>query len=163
MTRLLKAVPTGLLSPVYELREGDAAIGSLEYRPLSLRQKGTITTAGQQFSVSREGVLSANYLLVGQDGLVRATANRHGITGTAFQVACGGFDVLLRKKILALRESYLLSDAGGEVGLVARESLVSRQMAIRLDERAAGMPAELILLLAWIAGMIHRSNDGSPA
>lgn len=62
-----------------------------------------------------------------------------------------------------LRASYLLSDAGGEVGLVVRESLVSRQMTIRLDERAAGMPAELILFLAWIAVMIHRSDDGSPA
>ena len=163
MTRRLLAVPTGLLSPVYELREGDAVLGSLEYRSLSLRTKGMVFTAGQQFSVSREGVLRANYMLVGQDDLVRATAGRHGITGTAFQVACGAFDILLRKKLLALRESYILSDAGEEVGLIARESLVSRQMTIRLDERAAGMPAELILFLTWIAVMIHRSDDGSPA
>jgi hypothetical protein len=70
---------------------------------------------------------------------------------------------LLRKKMLARRETYLVMDAEVEVGSIVRESLLSRRLTVTLKETAAGMPRETLLFMVWIALMIHRKDSGGSA
>jgi len=71
-------------------------------------------------------------------------------------------EMLLAKKVLAGRETYLLTDSRGGVLCFVREGLLSRQMSLELEERAAGLPREIVLFLVWIVLLIHgRDSPGS--
>ncbi len=163
MTARLEAIPTGLFSTEYDVRENGASIGRVGYRPLTLREHGTVTTAGRELSVSREGVLRANYLLCAAGGSVRARAEKQGFAREAYRVTFDGLELFLRKKVFALRAGFVLSDASGEIGLISRESLLSRRMTVELAAPAAGMARELILFLIWVALMIHRRDAAASA
>ena len=58
-----------------------------------------------------------------------------------------------------MRETFLLSDASGEVGSVVRENLFSRRMTVELKGRATGLLREIVLFTVWSALMIHRKDS----
>ena len=105
----LEVVPYGLLSRDYEVRENGTPVGTIEYRPLHLREKGMVTANGREYVVLREGVLRASYLLRAADGAIRARAERKGWAASAYLLLSDVSQILLRKKMLAMRETYLLS------------------------------------------------------
>ena len=158
MSARLEAVPAGLFSAEYDVRENDASIGRIAYKPLALLERGTVTTADRVLSVSREGVLRANYLLRTPDSSVRARAEKQGFAREAYRVSFDGSEISLRKKVFAWRETFILSDASGEIGLICRESLLSRRMTVEIAAPATGMPREIILFLIWVALMIRRRD-----
>ena len=163
MTARLEAIPAGLFSTEFDVRENDASIGRVRYRPLALRKQGTVTTAGRALAVSREGVLRADYLLSAADGSVRARAEKQGFARESYRVTFGGSEVFLKKKVFALRETFVLSDGSGEIGLIRRESLLSRRMTVELAASAAGMAREIVLFLIWVSLMIHRRDAAASA
>ena len=159
MSARLEVVPSGLLSLGYEVRENGTPVGTIENRPLHLLVKGMVAANGREYAVVREGVFRANYWLRAADGAMRAKAEQKGFTGTAYRLLFDASQIFLRKKTFAMRETFLLSDASGEAGSIVRESLLSRRMAVELDEAAAGLPREVVLFMVWIALMIHRRDS----
>jgi hypothetical protein len=159
----LEAVPDGLLSSAFQVLEEGAAVGRIEYRPLRLLDRGTVTTAGRELSVSREGVVRPNYLLTTANGSVLAKAEKQGLGGYAYRVRFGASEILVKKRVFSMRETFLLTDASGEVGAISRESLLSRRMTVELSAAAAGTPREVVLFLIWIALMIHRTEAAASA
>ncbi len=161
MSRRLNLVPRGALSPEYELQENGTTVGTVELRHLSLREMGSVSTAGSRLVIWRESVLRARYSLGGTDGTVHAIAERRGLAGTAYEVQAGSTTLLLKKKALSLHETYVLSDASGETGRMVREKLLSRSMAVELDGAAAALPGPLLLFLAWLALEIRTRGTSS--
>jgi hypothetical protein len=142
----LEAVPDGLLSLAYDVRADGCTVGRVEHRPLPLLKQGTVTIGDQAFPITREGVLRPNYLMSASDGSVRARAEKQGLGGYAYRVRFGDSVILLKKKVFSMRESIL-----------------SRCMAVVLEDRAADMPREVSLFLIWIALMIHRAEAAASA
>ena len=138
MSARLEVVPSGLLSRDYEVRENGTPVGTIENRPLHLREKGMVTANGREYTVLRERVLRANYLLRAADGETRARAERKGLAGSVYRLLFDASQILLRKKMLAMRETYLILYPSGEAGSIVRESLLSRRMAVELEKSAAG-------------------------
>lgn len=163
MTARLEAVPKGLLSLAFEVQENGSTVGRIEHRPLPLLKRGNVTLGDQVFSITREGVLRPTYLMNVSDGSVRARAEKQGLGGYAYRVRFGDSETLLKKKVFAMRERFVLMDASGELGEISRESTFSRRMTVILADRAAAMPRELILFLTWIAVMIHKSDSAGSA
>jgi hypothetical protein len=155
MTGKLEAVPRNLLNLEYELRENGVAAGSIVRTPLQVLEKGTVRTEGREYAIIRESVMRAKYLLRGADGALRARAERKGTSGAAYRILFGGSDVLLRKKVLAGRETYLLTDDSGSVGSIVREKLDSRRMTVELADSASGTSREIILFMVWVVLLIH--------
>ena len=155
MTGKLEVVPRNLLNLEYELRENGAAVGSIVRTPLQMLEKGTVRTEGREYAVLRESIMRAKYLLRGADGTVRARAERKGTSGAAYRILFDGSDVLLRKKVLAGRETYLLTDPSGPIGSVVRESLATRTMTVELEDTAPGTPREIVLFMVWVVLLIH--------
>lgn len=163
MTAELEAVPERLLSLAYEVRENGSTVGKVEHRPLPLLTRGTVTIGDQVFPITREGVLRPNYLMNLSDGPVRARAEKQGVGGYAYRIQFGDSEILLKKKVFAMRERFVLMDAAGEIGEISRKSFLSRRMTVMLEDRAAAMPMEVILFLIWIALMIHRADAAASA
>jgi hypothetical protein len=159
----LEVVPSDLLSLQYELRENGAPVGRIENTPLHMLEKGKVAVNGREYTVLREGVLRAAYLLRDADGAIRARAEREGWAGSAYRLRFDASQVLLKKKMIARRETYLITDAAGEAGCIVRESLLSRRMTVALKETASGMPREILLFMVWIALMIHRKDGADSA
>jgi hypothetical protein len=154
--------PSNLLSLEWEVRENGAPLGRIENTPLHVLEKGKLTAEGREYVVLREAVLRASYLLRAADGATRARARRKGAAGSAYLVQFDDAQILLKKKMLAGRETYLLTDAKGQAGSIVRERLLSRQMTVELEERASGLPREIVLFLVWIVLLIHgRDSAGS--
>jgi hypothetical protein len=158
----LEVVPTGLLSLDYEVQEDGAPVGRIGNRPLHLLERARLTVGGREHTVQREGVLRASYLLRAPDGAVRARAEPVGWAGSAYRLRFDTAEMVMRKKLLALRETFLLSDSAGEAGSIVRENLLSRRMTVDLKPAAASLPLEILLFLAWLALLIHgRDSAGS--
>jgi hypothetical protein len=155
MTEKLEVVPRNLLDLEYELRENGVPVGSIVRTPLHVLEKGTVSTEGREYAILRESVTRAKYLLRGADGNVRARAERKGSTGAAYRILFDGSDVLIKKKVLARRETYLITDVSEPFGSIIREKLDSRQMTVELSDKASGVPREIILFMAWIVLLIH--------
>ena len=97
---------------------------------------------------------------------VRLEVVPSGLLSLDFEVHENGVPVgriVLRRKMLALRETFLLTTASGEAGYIVRESLLSRRMTVELKQEAAGTPREILLLLVWIALLIHRNESAGSA
>jgi hypothetical protein len=163
VTARLEAVPEGLLARAYEIRENSSAVGRVEHTPLPLLKRGTVTLGDQVFPITREGVLRPNYLMNVSDGSVRARAEKQGLGGYAYRVRFGDSEILLKKKVFAMRERFILMDASGELGEISRDSILSRRMTVILGDRAAAFPREVVLFLIWIALMIHRAEAAASA
>ena len=155
VTGKLEVVPRNLLSLEYELQENGAAVGSIVRTPLQLLEKGTVRTEDREYTILRESVTRANFLLRGADGTVRARADRKGPTGAAYRILFDESDFLIRKKVLAGRETYLISNPSVPIGSILRESLGSRRMTVELTDRASGTPREIILFMVWVVLLIH--------
>ena len=155
MTGRLQVVPRNLLDLEYDLQESGVPVGSIVRTPLQVAAKGTVRTAGREYAILRESVTRAKYLLRGADGTVRARAERKGPSGAAYRILFDGLDVLLRKKVLAGRETYLLTDASVPIGSIVRESLGSRRMTVELADSTSGTPREIILFMVWVVLLIH--------
>ena len=155
MTGKLEVVPRNLLSLEYDLQENGIAAGSIVRTPLQVLEKGTLRTEGREYAIFRESVTRANFLLRGADQTVRARADRKGPSGAAYRILFDGSEVLLKKKVLAGRETYLLTDAAGSIGSIVREKLDSRQMTVELADSASGVPREIILFMVWAVPLIH--------
>jgi hypothetical protein len=155
MTGKLEVVPRNLLNLEYELQENGVPIGSIVRTPLQMREKGTVKTEGREYAVIRESVARAKYLLRDAGGTVRARAERKGTSGAAYRILFDGSDVLLKKKVLAGRETYLLTDASVQIGSIVRESLASRTMTVELADSASGTPREIVLFMVWVFLLIH--------
>ena len=155
MTGKLEVVPRNLLSLEYELRENGVPVGSIVRTPLQVLEKGTVRTEDRQYTILRGSVTLANFLLRGGDGVLRARAERKGPTGAAYRILFDDSDVLLQKKVLAGRETYLITDASVPIGSIVRESLDSRRMTVELSDRASGTPREVILFMVWVVLLIH--------
>jgi len=155
MTGKLKVVPLNLLNLEYELRENGVPIGSIVRTPLQVLEKGTVRTEHREYAVLRESVTRSKYLLHGADGTFRARARRKGSTGAAYRILFDGSDVLLKKKVLAGRETYLLTDASSPIGSIVRENLNSRRMTVELADSASATPREIILFMVWVVLLIH--------
>jgi hypothetical protein len=85
-----------------------------------------------------------------------------GWAGSAYRLRFDASEMVLRKKLLALRETFVLSDPSGEAGSIVRENLLSRRMTVELKQAAPGRPLEILLFLVWIALLIHgRDRTGS--
>jgi hypothetical protein len=157
-----EVVPADLLSLDYEVLESGAPVGRIENRPLHLLEKAKLTAGGREYAVLREGVLRASYLLRTADGAIRAKAEPLGWAGAAYRLLFSESEMELRKKLLALRETFILSDSSGEAGSIVRENLLSRRMTVELKEAADGLPREILLFLLWLALLIHgRDSAGS--
>ncbi len=132
-------------------------------KPLHLLEKGTVTAGGREHTVLREGVLRTSYLLRAPDGAIRARAEQTGFAGSAYHFCFDASQILLRKKVLAMRETFLISDDSGEAGSMVRKNLLSRRMTVELNETAAAIPREIILFMVWIAVMMHRRDGADSA
>ena len=155
MTGKLKVVPRNLLNLEYELRKNGVTVGSIVRTPLQVREKGTVRTEHQEYAILRESVSRSKYLLRGADGAVRARAERKGSSGAAYRILFDGSDVLLRKKVLAGRETYFITDASAPIGSIVRENLGSRLMTVELAVSVSGTPREIILFMVWVVLLIH--------
>jgi hypothetical protein len=157
-----EVVPAGVLSLDFELQESGAPVGRIENRPLHLLEKAKLTIGVREFAVLREGVMRASYLLRAPDEAIRARAEPMGWAGSAYRLRFDASEMVLRKKLLALRETFVLSDPSGEAGSIVRENLLSRRMTVELKQAAPGRPLEILLFLVWIALLIHgRDRTGS--
>ena len=155
LTQKLEVVPRNLLSLEYELQDNCVSVGSIMRTPLELLKKGTVRTEDREYAIFRESVTRANFLLRGADGTVRARAEKKGPTGAAYRILFDGSDLLLKKKVLAGRETYLITDASAPIGSIVRESLDSRRMTVELTEGASGTPRDIILFMVWVVLLIH--------
>jgi hypothetical protein len=155
MMEKLEVVPRNLLNLEYELLENGVPVGSIVRTPLQVLEKGTLGTEGREYAIFRESVTRANFLLSEGDGTVRARAERKGPTGAAYRILFDGSDVLLKKKVLAGRETYLITDASVPIASMVRESLGSRRMTVELVDSGSGMPLEIILFMVWVVLLIH--------
>jgi len=155
MTGKLEVIPRNLLNLEYELQEKGVPLGSIVRTPLQLREKGTVRTEDRDYAILRESVTRSKYLLRGADQTVRARAERKGPSGAAYRILFDGSDVLLKKKVLVGRETYLLTDASGPIGSIVRENLNSRRMTVELADSASATPREIILLMVWVVLLIH--------
>ena len=155
MTGKLEVVPRNLLSLEYELLESGVPVGSIVRTPLQVLEKGTVRTEDREYTILRESVTRANFLLRGSGGTVRARADRKGPTGAAYRILFDDSDVLLKKKVLAGRETYLITDASAQIGSIVRESLGSRRLTVELADRDSGIPREIILFMVWVVLLIH--------
>jgi len=159
----LEVVPSGLLSLDFEVHENGVPVGRIENRPLHLLERGLVAANGREYTVLREGVFRASYLLRATDGTIRARAERMGWAGAAYRLLFDASQIVLRRKMLALRETFLLTTASGEAGSIVRENLLSRRMTVELKETAAGTSLEILLFLVWIALLIHRNDSAGSA
>jgi hypothetical protein len=155
MTEKLEVVPRNLLNLEYDLREDGVPVGSIVRTPLQVLEKGTVRTEGLEYAIFRESVTRAKYLIRGADGTVRARAERKGSTGAVYRILFDTSDILLKKKVLAGRETYLLTDASAPIGSIVRGSLNSRRMTVELADNASGTPREIILFMVWVVLLIH--------
>ncbi len=57
-----------------------------------------------------------------------------------------------------MRDTYVMSDASGEIGRIVRTNVLSRRL---LFEAATGVPREICLFLIWIALMVQRRTGAS--
>ena len=151
----LEVAPRNLLNLEYELQENGVPVGSIVRTPLQALEKGTVRTQGREYAILKESVTRANFLLHGGDGALRARAERKGPTGAAYRILFDGSDVLLKKKVLAGRETYLMTDASVPIGSIFRKSLGSRRMTVELADNASGTPREIILFMVWVVLLIH--------
>ncbi|MBN1836451.1 MAG: hypothetical protein JW820_11415 [Spirochaetales bacterium] len=156
----LEVIPENLRSLGYELREGGTPVGRIEHTPLHALEKGTIKVSEEAYSVVREGLARASYQLRREDGRVRVRAERHGASAAAYRLIFDATELLLRKQVLARRETYLIGNAAGEAGRIVREKLGSRRMTVELGESASHIPREIVFFLVWLAILIHR-KDGA--
>ena len=163
MSARLEIIPAGVLSLDYEVQENGVPVGRIGNRPLHLLEKGMVAANGREYSIVREGVFRASYWLRAADGAMRAKAEQKGFTGSAYRVLFDASQLILRKKTLALRETFLISGALGAAGSIVRESLLSRRMTVELEEAASGLPREIILFTVWIALLIRRKDSAGSA
>lgn len=155
MTGKLEVVPRNLLSLEYELQDNEVPVGTVVRTPLQVLEKGMVRTEDREYTILKESIARAKYFLRAGDGAIRARAERKGSTGAAYRILFAGSDFLLRKKVLAGRETYLITDASAPIGSIVRESLNSRRMTVELTEGASGTPRDIILFMVWVVLLIH--------
>ncbi len=139
MKTRLEAVPAGVLSSTFDVREGNAAIGRIVNRAF-FHERGTLEAGGVTFSAYRERGLRTSYTLTSAAGGPVARAERQGLLREAYRVSFEGTELLLTKKALAMRDTYVVSGASGEVGRIVRMNLLSRRL---LFEATSGVPREI--------------------
>jgi hypothetical protein len=159
--RTLTVVPAGLLSFNYDVTEGGTTVGSIENRAAFLQIKGTLTAGGKQFFSRREGAFRTSYLLETAEGTIASRADRKMALSEEYEISFGDRSIRLKKKSLALKETFIISDASGGIGTIVQESLLSRRLLCKLDTAAAGLPQEIVLFLAWLALIIRRKDSSS--
>jgi hypothetical protein len=159
MSAAIEVVPSDLLSREYELTENGNPIGRIHLTPLHPLEKGSASVEGRSYAFVREGIARAGYRLRSEDGTTRARAERQGAAGSAYRLRFDASEALLKKKIPARRETYLVTTPEGLAGSIVREDPLSRTMTVRLEKGIPSLPREIVLFLIGLALMIHRKDD----
>ena len=138
--------------------EGSRPGGTIENRAAFLQVKGTLRHAGGEFLASRQGAFSNTYLLESSGGVEVARAVRKFSLGEQYEVSFSGRRIVIRKKVLAMKDTFILSDDSGERGLIAQERLATRRLVCELDGGQDDLPREILLFLFWLAIIIRRRD-----
>jgi hypothetical protein len=156
MTRSLQVIPEGLFSMNYTVLEAGANIAAIANHAGFLQIKGTLTAGGNELFARREGAFRANYLLETAGGSVRARATKRMALREEYEILFAEGNLHLRKRVLSMRESFVISDSSGDIGTIARESLASRRLLCTLEDDADEVPLEILLFLVWMTLIIRR-------
>ena len=159
----LSVVPVGLFSFNYEVREGPAPVGSITNKAAFLQIKGILTLGGRRYLTRRNGAFRAVYVLETPEGDLIAQASRIVSLAEEYDVAFGDRNIRLKRKVLSMRETFVISDAAGDVGRIVQESLVSRRLLCEIDAQAGWLSREIALFLIWMALIIRKRDAASPA
>lgn len=76
-------------------------------------------------------------------------------------ISFGDRNIRLKKKVLSLRERFIISDASGDIGSIVQESLVSRRLLCEIDAKAGGLSTEIALFVLWMALIIRKRDAAS--
>jgi hypothetical protein len=151
---MLEVVPTGWFSWDFTISEGSRPVA--EFDISWWRERGELTVQGSTFRVSREGMLSGDFLLESDRGIL-ARATKPSVLRRSFTVQSGTKTYTLQARS-AFRRSFVLLDDDREVGAIAPHSAWTRRASANLP---TDMPLPVQVFLVWLTLLLWKRESDS--
>ena len=153
---MLRAVPKGWFSWDFTIFDGERAIGTIDLA--WVREAGELSLDGATYRVYREGLLGGAFILE-KDGQVLARADKPSALTRSFTVEYNGTRYTLEAES-ALRQKFVLSRAGREIGAVRPEHAFTYRAIIDLPEDMA-LPVKVFV--TWLAVILWKRDAEASA
>jgi hypothetical protein len=114
----------------------------------SWRERGTLTLAGAEYTVRRDGWTGP--LVLAREGTVQARARSTSIWCNAFEIELDADHYTLKARS-AWRRELVLRQGGEELGTVQPVSWYSRRARVELSERLSPLHKACVVWLAMLA------------
>lgn len=120
------------------------------------REKGAMTIDGATYQVSREAVMSGDFVLE-RAGSVLARAEKPSVFRRAFVIRHAGREYTLRPRAL-FRRAFILMDGSRQVGSIAPTGAFTRKAAADLPH---DLPLPVRMFIVWLTVISWRREQNS--
>jgi hypothetical protein len=151
---MLRIVPHRWFSWDFTVSQGSQAVAEIDIS--WWRERGELTVQGARFRVSRQGMMSGDFLLESDRGVV-ARATKPSVMRRLFVVQHEAKTYTLRARSV-LGRSFVLLDAEREVGTIAPAGVWSRRADVDLP---AEIPLPVQVFLIWLAVLMWKREADS--
>ena len=154
---MLRIVPARWFSWDFNVSQGLHPVADIDIS--WWRERGQVTVQGTPFRVSRQGMLSGDFLLESDRGVV-ARATKPSVLRRSFDVQHESKTYTLQAQS-ALRRSFVLLEGGREVGNISPDGFWTRRASATLP---SDMPLPVQVFLIWLAVLLwKRESDSASA
>lgn len=151
---MLKAKPQGWNSYDYEITADGEWLADLETS--SWRDKGDILIEGQNYQLSREGMMTGSYMMeAGADLFAQAT--KISVFKSAFDIQFSDANYVLKKRS-SIRSEMNLYHNNVRVGCIRREGLMTRTALIDLPD---DLPLAAKIFIFWLTLITWRKEGAA--
>jgi hypothetical protein len=151
---MLEVVPTRWFSWDFTISEGSRPVA--EFDISWWRERGELTVHGSTFRVSRERMLSGDFLLESDRGIL-ARATKPSALRRSFTVRHGAKTYTLQARSV-FRRSFVLLDNDREVGSIAPRTGWTRRASASLP---TDMPLPVQVFLVWLTLLLWKRESDS--
>jgi hypothetical protein len=152
----LEIVPTNWFSWNFTVSQQSRPIAGFDIS--WWRERGSLTVEGKTYPVSREGMMSGDFVLESDRGIL-ARATKLSALRRSFTVVSGAKTYTLRAK-QAFRRSFVLLDGDREIGRIAPESAWGRRASANLP---ADVPLPVQVFLVWLTVLLWKRDSDAAA
>lgn len=153
---VLQARPKRWLSWGFELYEAERLIATMDMTWLS--EGGSFVWEGAQYTLSREGLWSGDFVLQG-NGQTPARATKPSAFVRRFEVHVGSRALTLEAASLFTRKFQLIEN-GSVVGSITPKHALSRSCTLTFPD---GLSVPVQVFLFWLVALIWRRAENSAA